>query len=67
MKKIQLDIEALEVSTFETEPGSQAARGTVEGHATTICPTAWCPTGATCGPDSCVESCLSGNVGCHGC
>ena len=31
MKKITLDLDALEVTTFEAEPESRDARGTVEG------------------------------------
>jgi len=36
MKKLALDIETLEVTSFATGAGAQAARGTVQGHARTM-------------------------------
>jgi hypothetical protein len=68
MKKIRLDIDALEVSTFVAEPEEKAVRGTVKGHATALCSIHVCATGLyrtapcdTCEIASCVETCTNPN------
>lgn len=74
MKKIVLDVEALNVTTFETQSATHGPRGTVEAHATTLCNTTRCDTAlyrtagcATCGAGSCADTCGSGVPGCVGC
>jgi hypothetical protein len=60
MKKISLNIDALQVTTFAPEPEPQAARGTVHGHITLRCPaqTFYCTAGHdTCQQASCVDTC----------
>jgi hypothetical protein len=71
MKKITLDIDALQVTTFVPAPEPGGARGTVRGHDTLICPSThscgcnptefYCSDGYTCGIDSCVDTCANPN------
>jgi hypothetical protein len=65
MKKIRLDIAALEVASFESVPQS-GTRGTVEGHASrlTCYPNATCGTcGDSCQQGSCAYTCDVGLTG----
>ena len=64
MRKISLDVDTLEVTTFATEPEPDATRGTVEAYATPGCGTTTCATRlygtmpcATCEAASCVDTC----------
>lgn len=60
MKKIELNVEALQVESFEPEAEAKGQRGTVHGHATLRCnPTAfYCTLGYdTCQEASCLETC----------
>ena len=59
MKKIVLDVEALEVETFAPEQAEAKVRGTVQGHATALrCDTYYCSIGYnTCAQASCVDTC----------
>lgn len=76
MKKITLDIDALQLITFTPAPEPGGERGTVRGHATFLCNTAICPgsescgcnptelycsNGYSCGIDSCVDTCANPN------
>lgn len=76
MKKITLDIDALQVTTFVPVPEPGGARGTVRGHDTLFCDTVpcsdldscgcpytefYCSDGHTCGIDSCVDTCANPN------
>lgn len=56
MKKLTLDIEALNVSSFET--GAESGRGTVQGHSYTVL--------YGCAAQSVVTLCgtCAGNIGC---
>jgi hypothetical protein len=62
MKKLTLDLNALEVQSFATEPATPN-RGTVRAEQCT-CPTACtCPGCPTCDetcPDTCYETCAAG-------
>lgn len=53
MKKVTLDIDALQVTTFEPAPGPGGSRGTVRGHATALCNTARCSLDLGSCRDSC--------------
>ncbi len=61
MKKIVLDVEALEVESFAPEQGEEkGVRGTVRGHATALrCgDTYYCSLGYnTCQQASCIDTC----------
>lgn len=71
MKKITLNIDALQVTTFAPAPEPGGRRGTVRGHDTLICPSTescgcpyterYCSDGYTCGMDSCVGTCANPN------
>ncbi len=55
MKKIRLDLEALEIVSFPTSEDDDAERGTVHGRATQYDPDS-CP-GVTCGYATCASGC----------
>jgi hypothetical protein len=61
-KKIKLDLEALEIDSFETAAGG-SARGTIEGYYTyavdgcTYAPQATCDAEASCGAVSACDGC----------
>jgi hypothetical protein len=61
MKKITLDVDALEVESFAAEAGPGGKRGTVHGHITLRCPSPtsfYCTLGYnTCDQASCVDTC----------
>jgi hypothetical protein len=58
MKKIVLNVEALEVESFAPETAAKGGRGTVQGHATLRCDTYYCSIGYnTCAQASCVDTC----------
>jgi hypothetical protein len=60
MKKIVLNVDALQVTSFAPETEAQGTRGTVQGHATLrLCNTAYyCTLGYdTCAQASCVDTC----------
>ena len=66
MKKIQLNVEALAVESFPTQPKLEDTRGTVEGHATFGCGSVACATALyrtapcdTCQVVSCVGTCTA--------
>ena len=48
MKKIRLDVEALEVDSFDTGKEGEAPRGTVRGHLTVGSTMPYVPSGASC-------------------
>lgn len=55
MRKISLDVNALQVESFETGEGAAKERGTVEGYYSVI----------TCPLTQCGEECLSGPNPCR--
>lgn len=59
MKKIVLNVEALEVESFAPETASKDTRGTVQGYATVLrCDTYYCSIGYnTCAQASCADTC----------
>lgn len=75
MKKITLNIDALQVTTFVPAPEPGGARGTVRGHNTLLCETpacsngentcvcpytqAYCSAGYSCDIDSCADTCAN--------
>ncbi|HVH13734.1 MAG TPA: hypothetical protein VM759_11810 [Longimicrobium sp.] len=56
MRKISLDVNALNVETFETVNDQPQVRGTVEGHA---------PTQFSCPQTQCGAECASGPMPCY--
>lgn len=56
MRKIRLDVNALEVTSFASEPMPEEPCGTVRGHATGPYYSIPC---ATCAAASCVETCTN--------
>jgi hypothetical protein len=63
MKKIVLNVEALEVESFVAQAGEKGARGTVHGNATLRCTSVGCDTYYcsigynTCAQASCADTC----------
>ncbi|HEU0016275.1 MAG TPA: hypothetical protein VFQ45_21530 [Longimicrobium sp.] len=65
MQKLRLDLDALEVESFDTVAGASAARGTVKGHRTETEPIDYIDTAQfTCTTCPSAQSCPA--VGCGG-
>jgi hypothetical protein len=68
--KLVLNLDALEVESFDTVRGITANRGTVRGHATEYTACDCLSAGGTCNPtfceDSCLGTCPTCGVSCEG-
>lgn len=66
MSKLRLDLDALQVESFDTRPGASRPRGTVQGHGRdtdlAACGDATFP--VSCWDDSCAGSCASCDGSC---
>jgi len=68
MRKINLDVNALRVDSFDTEGDKAAARGTVQAYITQItCPRTQCGEQCLSGPNPCfpTEAWTNGQVACY--